>query len=172
MSVLRLLLITALAPASCVLGAQDGSMSQEQEMMLFGIVEDERGNAPMQNVCVRVYTDSIAGDSVFTDPMGKYQVFVPLKGVHTLVYRMDGYHRKTVQVDTNGEMDNVARTKEWNIRIDIGLAQAGKPLPDDLLDTPIGRAKWQPSLGEFQWDQPYTERYKQRYKQALKAAER
>lgn len=138
--------------------------------MLFGIVEDQRSGKPLQNVCVRVYTDSIAGDSVFTDPVGKYQTFVSLGGVHRVVYSSDGHHRKVVQLDTSGELDDAARAQEWNMRVDISLMGSDLTLPDELLDTPIGIAEWQPAMREFQWDQPYTERYKQRFKQAVKEA--
>lgn len=150
--------------------AQDSTATKPQDMMLFGIVTDEAGNDPMRNVTVRLYTDSVAGDSVFTDPLGKYQLFVPLAGVHRLVYSMDGYHRKTVLVDANAEMDAAARALEWNMRIDISLMLAQVALSDELLDTPIGKAAWQADLREFKWDQPYTDRYKLRLKQALKAA--
>lgn len=163
--VLLAVLVNATATSAQTKGAIGGD-----NMMLFGIVSEEKGDAEMQNVCVRVYTDSIPGDSVFTDAMGKYQLFVPLKGVHHLVYSTEGYHRKAVAIDTNGEMDEAARGEEWNMRIDISLAKADIALPDDLLDTPIGKAAWQPEMREFQWDQPYTERYKQRYKQEVKAA--
>ncbi len=139
-------------------------------IMLFGIVDDQKTNNAMQNVCVRVFTDSIAGDSVFTDAVGKYQLFVPLGQKHRLAYTAEGHHRKVVEVDATAEMDAAARNQEWNIRIDISLLPAEVPLPDELLDTPIGMAAWQPAMREFQWDQPYTERYKQRYKQAVKEA--
>ena len=56
--------------------------------------------------------------------------------------------------------------------LDIGLVRSDLVLPDELLDTPIGKAAWLPAVREFRWDQPYTERYKQRYKQAVKAAGR
>lgn len=138
--------------------------------MLFGVVTEDKGGADMRNVCVRVLTDSIARDSVFTDALGKYQLFIPLTGIHRLVYAMDGYHRKVVEVDANGELDEAARRQEWNLRIDISLVKADVPLPDELLDTPIGKAAWQPEMREFRWDQPYTERYRQQYKQAVKAA--
>lgn len=142
----------------------------KNDLMLFGIVDDQKSNDIMQNVCVRVFTDSIAGDSVFTDSMGKYQVFVPLGKKHRVAYTAEGHHRKVVEIDATAEMDVADRVKEWNIRVDISLQPAEVSLPDDLLDTPIGMARWQASLHEFQWDQPYTERYKQRYKQAVKEA--
>ncbi|MGV3638672.1 MAG: hypothetical protein ACO1NQ_13610 [Flavobacteriales bacterium] len=164
-----LLLCAALWNAQALHAQTKGAIGGDN-MMLFGIVTEEKGGAEMQNVRVRVYTDSIAGDSVFTDAMGKYQLFVPLKGVHRLVYSTDGFHRKVVAIDTNGELDAAARGEEWNMRIDISLAKADLALPDELLDTPIGKAAWQPEMREFQWDQPYTERYKQRYKQEVKAA--
>jgi hypothetical protein len=164
-----LFLLMALVSVPALHAQTKGAIGGDN-MMLFGIVSDEKGDAEMQNVCVRVYTDSIAGDSVFTDAMGKYQLFVPLKGLHRLVYSTDGYHRKAVAIDANGEMDEAARGEEWNMRIDISLTKADVALPDDLLDTPIGKAAWQPEMREFQWDQPYTERYKQRYKQEVKAA--
>lgn len=144
----------------------------KDQMMFFGIVTQEKGGAEMRNVTVRLYTDSVAGDSVFTDAVGKYQLFIPLNGVHRVVYSMEGYHRKVVQVDATGEMDAAARQQEWNLRVDISLVQADLALPDELLDTPIGKAEWQPGMREFKWDQPYTERYKQQYKQAVKAAGR
>ncbi len=141
-------------------------------MMLFGIVSEEKGGIELRNVTVRLYTDSVAQDSVFTDPMGKYQLFIPLTGMHRVVYSLDGFHRKIVEVDTNGDLDEAARKQEWNLRVDISLVRSEVELPDELLDTPIGKAAWQPAMHEFQWDQPYTERYKQRYKQAVKAAGR
>lgn len=142
----------------------------KDRMMLFGIVTDDKSDVELRNVTVRVFTDSVAQDSVFTDPMGKYQLFLPLTGMHHVVYSMDGFHRKVVQVDANGELDEAARKQEWNLRVDISLVRSDKALPDELLDTPIGKAAWQPAMREFQWDQPYTERYKQRFKQAVKAA--
>lgn len=148
------------------------SPAQQKDLMLFGIVEDQRSGKPLQNVCVRIYTDSIAGDSVFTDPLGKYQTFVDLGGRHRVVYSADGHHRKVVEVDTNGDLDASALAQEWNMRIDISLLGSELELPDDLLDTPVGMAAWVPAMREFQWDQPYTERYRIRYKQAVKDAER
>ncbi|MBL7952932.1 MAG: hypothetical protein JNM62_14575 [Flavobacteriales bacterium] len=142
----------------------------KNDLMLFGIVDDQKSGDAMQNACVRVFTDSIAGDSVFTDAMGKYQVFVALGSKHRLAYSAEGHHRKVVEVDASAEMDAAARTQEWNIRIDISLMPAEVQLPDELLDTPIGMAAWQPAMREFQWDGPYTERYKQRFKQAVKEA--
>lgn len=164
--------IIVLAIMSSAMQAQDDVALRPQDMMLFGIVEEERGRAPMGNVRVQVSTDSVPGDSTFTDAMGKYQVFVPLKGVHRVVYGMEGHHRKAVLVDANADMDAAARAREWNIRIDIALMRSDTPLPDDLLDTPIGRAAWRKELGEFKWDEPYTERYKLRLKKALKASGR
>jgi len=149
---------------------QGQTEAPKNDLMLFGIVEDQRSGKPLQNVCVRVYTDSIAGDSVFTDPVGKYQTFVSLGGVHRVVYSGDGHHRKVVQLDTSGELDDAARAQEWNMRVDISLMGSELSLPDELLDTPIGIAEWEPAMREFQWDQPYTERYKQRFKQAVKEA--
>jgi len=160
--------VAAVAPAVAQLSGDIGS----GKMMLFGIVTDEKGGMEMHNITVRLYTDSIAADSTFTDAMGRYQLFVPLKGIHRLVYSMDGYHRKVVQVDVSGAMDEAARRQEWNMRVDISLVPATLVLPDDLLDTPIGKAGWQPGMREFQWDEPYTERYRQQYRQALKAAGR
>lgn len=157
--------------AFCLTGA---AFAQEpppkNDLMLFGIVDDQKSNDVMQNVCVRVFTDSIAGDSVFTDAMGKYQVFVPLGKKHRLAFTAEGHHRKVVEIDATAEMEVADRVKEWNIRIDISLQPADVQLPDELLDTPIGMASWEAALHEFQWDQPYTERYKQRYKQAVKEA--
>ena len=152
--------------------AQVGGGIGEGKMMLFGIVSEEKGGIELRNVTVRLYTDSVAKDSVFTDPMGKYQLFIPLAGVHRVVYSLDGFNRKIVEVDTNGELDEAARKQEWNLRVDIGLVRSDLVLPDELLDTPIGKAAWLPAVREFRWDQPYTERYKQRYKQAVKAAGR
>lgn len=163
------ILACAVVIASTALAQVPDAIGKDK-IMLFGVVTEEKGGADLRNACVRVFTDSIAGDSVFTDAMGKYQLFVPLHGVHKLVYTMDGYHRKAVSIDASGEMSENARGQEWNLRIDIGLNKADIPLPEDLLDTPIGKAAWQPERGEFLWDQPYTERYKQRYKQAVKAA--
>lgn len=151
--------------------ALPGLCTAQSDLMLFGIVEDGRGQ-PLQNVCVRVYTDSVAGDSVFTDPLGKYQTFVPLDGEHRLTYTYDGHHRKCVLINADAEMDAADRVREWNMRIDITLLPADAPLPDDLLDTPAGMAAWVPAMHEFQWDQPYSERYKQRLKQEMKAAGR
>ncbi|MBX2971691.1 MAG: hypothetical protein KF797_01175 [Flavobacteriales bacterium] len=167
-SFLSAICVAAVIPAVAQVSGDIG----KDRMMLFGVVTEDKGGADMRNVCVRLYTDSVAGDSVFTDAMGKYQLFIPLKGVHRLVYSMDGYHRKVVQVDASGEMDEAARKQEWNMRVDISLVQATLALPDELLDTPVGKAEWQPEMREFKWDQPYTERYKLRYKQAVKAAGR
>jgi|GEM_PF-940699 len=139
-------------------------------MMFFGIVDDLRTGKALQNVCIRVYTDSVPGDSVFTDAAGKYQTFQPLHGLQHLVYSLDGHHRKVVEVDLNGEMETADRSREWNMRIDVSLVTAGAALADDLLDTPIGKAKWAPAMHEFQWDQAYTERYMHRFKRALKVA--
>lgn len=152
--------------------AQVGDGIGKDRMMLFGVVTEEKDGTDLGNVTVLVVTDSIARDSAFTDALGRYQVFVPLQGVHRLVYALEGHHRKVVQVDTNGEMDEAARKQEWNLRIDIGLEKAEVALSDDLLNTPIGIAAWQPQMREFTWDRPYTERYRARYKQAMKAAGR
>lgn len=164
----RIMVLTAVF--CCVGKGVTQTVSPAENLMLFGIVEDQRSGKPLQNARVRVYTDSIAGDSVFTDALGKYQLFVPLLGVHRLEYADPDHHRKLVEVDANGEFDAVARAQEWNLRIDIDLLLADVALPDELLDTPIGKAAYVAAMREFQWDQPYTERYKQRFKQELKSA--
>ncbi|MEO8589692.1 MAG: hypothetical protein ABI432_10015 [Flavobacteriales bacterium] len=146
-------------------------LSGQSKMMLFGIVEDQRSDA-MQNVCVRVFTDSIAGDSIFTDAKGSYQLFVPIAGCQRLVYTADAHHRKVVEVDANGKMDPADRNQEWNLRVDITLLAAEQDLPADLLDTPVGMAAWAPATKSFEWDQAYTARYMLRYKEALKQAKR
>lgn len=162
--------ILLLGMLCCASAAWAQTPPQASNIMLFGIVEDERSGKPLQNTRVRVYTDSIAGDSVFTDALGKYQLFVPLQGVHRLEYAGPDHHRKLVEVDANGGFDAAARAQEWNLRIDIDLLLADVALPDELLDTPIGKAAYVSAMREFQWDQPYTERYKQRFKQELKSA--
>lgn len=162
--------VFAVALVHCMAGGVAAQTPEKNDMMLFGIVEDQDSGKPIQNICVRVFTDSVPGDSVFTEANGKYQVFVPLSGVHRLVYSGEGRHRKVVTMDTNGELDAAARRQEWNMRIDISLVGSDVPLPDDLLDTPIGMAAWVPGVREFQWDQPYTERYMKRFKQAVKEA--
>lgn len=162
-------LIAAVAMSS---KAQDSTATKPADMMIFGIITDKAGNDPMRNASVTLHTDSMAVDSVFTDPLGRYQIFIPLAGVHRLVYAMDGYHRKTVEVDANAEMDAATRAQEWNLRVDISLLRAEVPLPDELLDTPVGKAAWQAEMREFKWDGPYTDRYEQRFKQALKEAAR
>ena len=144
----------------------------QTQMMLFGIVEDQRTEHALENVGVRVFTDSIPGDSIFTDVEGRYQIFVPMKGCHRLVFTSDGYYRKAVEVDTNGKMDPADRQQEWNLRIDITLLTAEKELPDPLLDTPVGSAAWIPATKSFEWDQAYTARYALRFKEALKQAKR
>lgn len=140
--------------------------------MLFGVVDTQKNGNALGNTTVQVLTDSVPGDSTFTDALGKYQVFVPLGKKHLLVFTAAGYHRKVVEFDASAEMDINDRAKEWNVRIDISLRSDDVRLPDELLDMPIGRARWQGELHEFQWDQAYTERYKQRYKQAVREAGR
>jgi hypothetical protein len=169
----RSFLTCLILASNCFVGTSSAqSTGGTENIMLFGIVEDQRSGRALQNVRVRVYTDSIAGDSVFTDPTGKYQIFLPLNGSHRLEYWLEDHHRKVVQVDANGEMDATARAQEWNLRVDIDLLIADPPLPDDLLDMPAGVAEWEPAMRDFQWNRPYSERYKQRYKQALKEAGR
>lgn len=163
-TVLRIAVLLALLGAARAQG--------QTQMMLFGIVEDQRTEHALQNVCVRVYTDSIPGDSIFTDVDGRYQIFVPMKGCHRLVFANDGHYRKAVEVDTNGKMDPADRQQEWNLRIDITLLAAEKELPDLLLDTPVGSAAWIPATKSFEWDQAYTAREAQRFKEALKQAKR
>ncbi len=166
----RILLVVMAIWGGGTMIAQDQVAIGKDRMMLFGIVSEGTGGDALQNVTVRVFTDSVAQDPVFTDAMGKYQLFVPLTGVHRVVYSLAGHHRKVVEVDTNGEMDAEARAQEWNLRVDVSLKPAEIQLADDLLDTPVGKAAWQPVLREFQWDRPYTDRYEHRYKLAVKAA--
>ena len=138
--------------------------------MLFGIVKEAKSGKAVHNATLRVVTDSVPGDSVFTDPQGSYQIFVPLGGLHRLVYDADGHDRKVVEVDTRAEMDPADRNKEWNIRIDIALVRTDLVLSDELLDTPVGRSKWIQERHAFEWDTPYSERYQIRYKADVKAA--
>jgi len=145
---------------------------KEQHMMLFGIVEDLKSGKPIPNACVRFDTDSMAGDSVFTDMRGAYQTFVPMGQRYKLTYAADGHHGKLLVVDTQGEMEPADRQREWNMRIDITLASSALELPEDLLDMPFGVASWVPAMHDFQWDGPYTERYREQFKLALKAAEK
>lgn len=145
---------------------------KEQSMMLFGIVEDLKSGKPLSNACVRFATDSVIGDSVFTDGRGAYQTFVPLGDRYRLTYAADGHHVKSLVVDTKGEMEPADRQREWNLRIDITLASSALDLPEDLLDMPFGIASWVPAMHEFQWDGPYTERYREQFKLAVKAAEK
>lgn len=165
--------MSTLVRIAVVLSLFGATRAQGQtQMMLFGIVEDQRTEHALQNVCVRVYTDSIPGDSIFTDIEGRYQLFVPMKGCHRVVYSSEGFYRKAVEVDTNGKMDPVDRQQEWNLRIDITLLTAEKELPELLLDTPVGSAAWIPATKSFEWDQAYTARSAQRFKEALKQAKR
>ncbi|HRH71137.1 MAG TPA: hypothetical protein PLB89_16665 [Flavobacteriales bacterium] len=145
---------------------------KDHGMMLFGIVEDLKSGKPLSNACVRFATDSVMGDSVFTDGRGAYQTFIPLGDRYRLTYAADGHHVKSLIVDATGEMEPADRQREWNLRIDITLASSALDLPEDLLDMPFGIASWVPAMHEFQWDGPYTERYREQFKLAVKAAEK
>ena len=144
----------------------------EKNMMLFGIVEDLKTGKPVPNASVGFATDSVVGDSVFTDMRGAYQTFIPIGKRYRMTYRADGHHAKVLVVDTQGEMEPADQQREWNMRIDITLASSALDLPEDLLDMPFGIASWVPEMHEFQWDGPYTERYRDQFKQAVKAAEK
>lgn len=143
-----------------------------QRIMLFGIVEDLKSGKPIPNACIRFATDSVVGDSVFTDGRGAYQTFAPLGQRYRLTYAADGHHLKSLVVDTKCEMEPADRQREWNMRIDITLVSSALELPEDLLDMPFGIASWVPAIHDFQWDGPYTERYREQFKLALKAAEK
>lgn len=144
----------------------------QNNMMFFGLVTDARSGKPIHNATLLVVTDSIPSDSVFTDPSGSYQVFVPLGGLHRLVYSADGTHPKVVEVDASAEMEPADQNKEWNIRIDITLVDNALDLSTDLLTAPVGRSKWIAERHAFEWDTPYSERYQIRYKQEVKAAKK
>jgi hypothetical protein len=157
--------LSAATVVMCVSG-----VSGQGNLMFFGIVKDAKSGKAVHNATLRIVTDSVPGDSVFTDPQGSYQIFVPLGGLHHLEYTAEGHDRKVVEVDARADMGPADRNKEWNIRIDISLVREGIILSDDLLDTPVGRSKWVEERHAFEWDTPYSERYQIRYKQEVKAA--
>jgi hypothetical protein len=144
----------------------------QENMMFFGIIKDAKSGKAMHNASLRIVTDTIAGDSVFTDPQGSYQIFVPLGGLHRLVYNAEGYDWKVVEVDTRAEMEPADLNKEWNIRIDISLVRTDLVLSEELLNTPVGRSKWIQERHAFEWDTPYSERYQVRYKEEVKAVKK
>ena len=159
----------AIASVAMIMGA---SCFAQDSMMLFGIVTDAKSGKPIPNASLLVITDSIPSDSVFSDPAGSYQVFVPLGSVHRLVYYAEGAHQKVVEMDCSAEMEPADRNREWNIRIDITLVTDELELSADLLETPVGRSKWIAERHAFEWDTPYSERYQIRYKQEVKAAKK
>jgi len=160
----RILTIALLAvgPALCA----------QEHLLVFGIVKDLDSGGMMQNVRVRVFTDGLEGDSVFTDPLGRYQIGLPLRGVHVIEYNSALHHPKVVEVSTDNDMDALDREQEWGMRIDITLASAFLELPEDLVTMPAGKAAWIPERHAFEWDGPYTERYLFQFRKAVKAAKR
>lgn len=144
----------------------------QEHLLIFGIVKDLDTGGMLQNVRVRVFTDSLEGDSVFTDPLGRYQVALPLHGAHVIEYYGTMHHPKIVQVSTENDMDALDRVQEWGMRIDVTLASLSLKIPEDLVNMPAGKAAWIPERHAFEWDGPYTERYLFQFRKAVKAARR
>ncbi|HQV75381.1 MAG TPA: hypothetical protein PLE78_07815 [Flavobacteriales bacterium] len=152
--------------------AMGSTTCAQEHLLVFGIVKDLDSGGMMQNVRVRLVTDGLEGDSVFTDPLGRYQIGLPLQGAHVIEYNSSLHHPKIVEVSTENDMDALDREQEWGMRIDITLASAFLELPEDLVSMPAGKAAWIPERHAFEWDGPYTERYLFQFRKAVKAAKR
>ncbi len=148
------------------------SGNAQDELMIYGVVKDMATGAVLQNACVRIHTEGVPGDSVFTDPLGGYQIRLPFNAVHMIEFGRDAFHTKWVRMSTVHDMDALDRDQEWGMRVDISLADRGLDLPKDLLDMPAGIAAWIPERHAFEWDGPYSERYKIRFRKEAKAAEK
>lgn len=144
----------------------------QEHLLVFGIVKDLDTGGMLQNVRVRVFTDNLERDSVFTDPLGRYQIGLPLQGAHVIEYNGAMHHPKIVQVSTDNDMDALDREQEWGMRIDVTLASALLDIPEELITMPAGKAAWIPERHAFEWDGPYTERYLFQFRKAVKAAKR
>ena len=146
------------------------AVSSQHHLMVYGMVKDQATGGPIQNARVRIHTATVEGDSVFTDPMGRYQIRLPFQAEHMIEYNNELHHPKWVQMSTVHDMDSLDRQQEWGLRVDINLANSDLELPVDLIEMPAGIAAWISERHAFEWNGPYSERYKLRFKKEVKAA--
>lgn len=139
---------------SLLLGSLNVSAQDDYVVVFHGKVSVYGSSVGLETVKVTLYDGGTKIEEQITAKNGRYEFEVPVGGNYKLKFSRSGWVSKHLTIDTRGIHEE--DLSDFDFQIDMELFKEIPDLDVSILDQPIGKAKWDPGIGDIAWDMDYT----------------
>lgn len=115
--------------------------------------EKEAESIPLDSVLITIYNGDLAMSETWTNKKGKCSFKLPLDKNLKIQVSKKGFVSKSIAVNTKVPANN---KDAFNFSCDVDIFEEVPGLDVTILNTPIARITYSPSLETFQYDVSYT----------------
>jgi hypothetical protein len=131
------------------------SMAQDPVLSVFGGMKDDSTKKKLDNCQLMIFKDGNQFDIVNAGGSGKYTTELPLGFTYDFKFTQTGYIQKIIRVDTRN-IPPEETAGGFELQLDVNLLRMIPGYNLDLNKEPIGKAAFDPELGDVAFDIPYT----------------
>jgi hypothetical protein len=157
----RILLLLA-----CLLTFPVAAQQLRDNVYVYGLTKDYGTGAPLTGAWVVVQRDGVKVDHLVTDSLGRYEVYLDYDHVYTLFYMQGGKVGKHIRIDLS-DIPAEARVGGHGMNVNVTLFNAYPCFDAQVLDEPIGQARYSTQDSVITWDLAYTESIRARVVRAM-----
>jgi hypothetical protein len=128
---------------------------QVDVVYVYGTVKDYSTSKKIDDVTVTVFKNGAKMIDVRTNASGKYELNLDYGADYKILYSKDGVVDKNITIDTRN-IPEEDRVGGHGINVEMTLFPTIPDLDFSVLDKPIGKAKYDTSTGDVQFDMEYT----------------
>lgn len=143
--------------------------AQDTLMSVYGTVRHYVTREPLADVLVSTFdpNDPSYRMVMATNEKGRYRIDLMEERVHRIVFTAEGFYPKGVEIALAGPAP-----EEWEGGYGMNVEIMLLPMVESLDlwgdGEPIGKARYVPGSGNFEWNIAYTEAYSARFADAMK----
>ncbi|MCB9335256.1 MAG: hypothetical protein H6586_03850 [Flavobacteriales bacterium] len=132
-------------------GVNRDEVINEDNVFLDGVISEYYSGDNLSGVKISAISDGKTVASGTSDENGKYQMVLQYDKTYTISYSKSGFIAKSITIDTHGVPD-MERQKVPDVSAEITLIQPNECIKAEMLDKPIGIAKYFPEKNRIDWD--------------------
>lgn len=156
----------------------DSAKAKEHYLEIKATVRQSKGEEkdaeakPLDSVLITIYNGDIPYTELWTNKKGKCTFKLPLDKNLSIVVSKKGFVTKSISVNSKAPFDD---RDAFNFSCDVDIFEEINGLDVTVLQSPIARITYSPSLATFQYDISYTNKVnvelKKMYKKYYKLQE-
>jgi|694.fasta_scaffold35181_3 hypothetical protein len=158
-------MMRALMGLSIVAGQISGASAQDSTLYIYGSIKGYGTGKPLEAILVQAIDrrDTSVRILARTNAQGRYELLLHAGRDNAVVFQAVGYITKHVLIDLQGPT-----ASQWKdgfaMQIDMMLFQPMDGVDMSVLKEPVGKCRFNPRTGLFEWDRSYADSLKPRMK--------